>query len=197
MLNANPQDRAKLEAQLSAIIMKARADHHAVVLTPEEEQQFAKKLRFIQVDHSDFYTSCTFTSLRKTKFAEEVQDALCGLDFCRKHGSWLYAEFDMGTWLLIFIGDSNSTAKDLSNLEDAAELVVVDMVKLTSEKSKSTSKREWYIDVDGKIREFKEGSGTRRTGPGQVSIEETFGVYMTDLFDTKEEAQEEIDQTGW
>ena len=82
MLYANPSDCKKIEDKVVQILSSTTSDK-------------------IIVDFMDFYEDCKLQELRRIKFADEVSDILCGSKFCKRHGLWLFTDYDGGYTMFI------------------------------------------------------------------------------------------------
>lgn len=90
MLYANHQDAEKIEKCVAEILTSTDA-------------------RMIFVGMREFYSSCKLSRLNRSKFAEEVNDCLAGTSFCKEHGTWLFAEYEMSIWVFIRLGNKNES----------------------------------------------------------------------------------------
>ena len=98
MLNANKVDSDKITARITEIM---------------EGHKDSPNSRFIFVDLNKFYESCGLSQLRKSKFVEEVADALTYSTFVRTYGEWLFCEYGDGFHAFIFVAD---VPKGIDNL---------------------------------------------------------------------------------
>lgn len=90
MLFTTPQDRAKIEAKVRAIVSYG----------------IEAKVRTVAVRPDDFYNDCNLSKLRKSHFADEVGDVLSTKQFSELgFGAWVYAELGDGYHVFVSVAE--------------------------------------------------------------------------------------------